>query len=79
MLQEGVVEVLTSQVGVTSSGLYGKDTSGNVEERNIECSSTQIEDQYVLLGGRLGVETVGNGGSSGLVDDSENLETSDGT
>jgi hypothetical protein len=79
VVKEGVVEVLTTKVGVTSGGLDGEDTAGDVEERNIEGTSTKIVDEDVLLGRRLGVETVGDSGSGGLVDDTENIETSDGT
>jgi len=69
VLQEGLIEILTSQVSVTSGGLDGEDTSGDGKEGNIEGSTTQIEDENVLLLGLLGVQTVGDGGSGGLVDD----------
>ena len=79
VLKEGVVKVLTTKVGVTSGGLDGEDTTGDVEERDIESTSTKVKDEDVLLGGRLGVETVGNSGSGGLVDDTEDVKASDGT
>jgi len=46
---------------------------------NIEGTTTEIEDEDVALTLNLLVETVGNGGSGGLVDDSENVETGDET
>jgi len=49
MLQEGVVEILTTQVSVTSSGLYREYTTANIQKRNIESSSAQIENENVLL------------------------------
>ena len=49
VLQEVVVEILTTKMGITSSCLDGKDTTSDVEERNIESSSTQVEDENVLL------------------------------
>lgn len=78
MLEEGVVEVLTTKVSITSSSLDSKDTTGDVEQRDIESSSTQIENQDVLLRFGLLVETVSDGGSSGFVDDAEDFEASDG-
>ena len=78
VLQEGVVEVLTTQVGVAGGGLDGEDTAADVEERDIESSSTEIEDEDVALGLRLLVETVCDGGGGGLVDDTEHVEASDG-
>ena len=74
VLEEGVVKVLTTQVGVTSGGLDGEDTTGDVEEGDIESTTTEIEDEDVLLLLRLGVETVGDGGSGGFVDDTEDVE-----
>ena len=49
VVQQGVVEVLTTQMGVASGRLDGENTSADVEQRNIESSSTQIEDQDVFL------------------------------
>lgn len=77
VLKEGVVKVLTTKVSITSSSLHGEDTAANVEERNIEGSSSKIENKDVLLGLGLAVETVGNGSSSRLVDDTENIKAGD--
>ena len=74
-----VVEVLTTQVSVTGGRLDLEDTLLNGKERNIEGTTTKIEDEDVALALDLLVKTVGNGGSSRLVDDSENVETGDET
>ena len=79
VVQEVVIEVLTTQVSVTSSGLDGEDTTSDVQEGDIESSSTEIENENILLGAGLTVKTVSNGSGSGLVDDTENIETSDST
>ena len=79
VVDETVVEVLTTQVSVTSSGLDLEDTLLNGEERDIEGTTTKIEDQDVALTLDLLVKTVGNGGSGGLVDDTEDVETGDET
>ena len=50
MIQEVVIEVLTTQVSVTSGGLDGEHTTGDVEERDIESSSTKIENKNILFG-----------------------------
>ena len=66
------------KVSVTSSGLDSEDTALNVEERHIEGTSAQVINQDVaLLVGLASTETVGDSGSSGLVDDTEDVETSD--
>src|SRR5690606_2564043 len=79
VVDETVVEVLTSQVSVTSSGLDLEDTILNGKERDIESSSSKIEDENVALARSLSVETVGDGSGSWLVDDTEDVEASDET
>ena len=79
MVDETVVKVLTSQVGVTGSSLDLEDTLLNGQNGDIESSTSEIEDKNVLLTLGLLVETVGDGGGGRLVDDSENLKTSNDT
>lgn len=79
VVDETVIEVLATQVGVTGSGLDLEDTLLDGEERNIEGTTTKIEDENVLLTLLLLVKTVGDGSSSRLVDDTENVETGDQT
>ena len=65
---------------LTSGGLDGKDTTLDVKKRNIESTTTEIVDEDVpLLLGLSGAETVGDSGGGRLVDDTENVETSNGT
>jgi hypothetical protein len=79
VVDETVVKVLTTKVGVTGSGLDLEDALLNGEERDIEGTTTKVEDENVLLALGLLVETVGNGGGGGLVDDTEDLEAGNGT
>jgi hypothetical protein len=79
VLEKGVVEVLTTEMGVSSGGLDGEDLTLDGKKGDIESSSSEIEDEDSSLVGGLFIETVSNGGSGGLVDDSENLESGDGT
>jgi len=77
-LDEDVIDILTTKVGVTGSGLDLKDTVFDGKDRDIERASTKVKDGDVLLLGLL-VKTVGNGSSSGLVDDTDDIETGDET
>ena len=79
VVDETVIEVLTTQVSVTGCGLDLEDTLLDGEERNIEGTTTKIEDEDVALTLNLLVETVGNGSSGGLVDDTEDVEASNQT
>jgi hypothetical protein len=76
---ETVVEVLTTKMGVTISGLDLEDTFLNGEEGDIESTTSEIEDENVAFTFTLLVETVGNSGSGGLVDNTLDIETSNGT
>jgi hypothetical protein len=79
VVDQAVVEILTTQVSVTSGGLDLEDTLLNGQKGDIESTTTQIEDQDVALTLGLLVKTVGDSGSGGLVDDTENVETGDET
>lgn len=51
-----------------------------MEEGDIESTATQVVDEDIsLLVGLARAETVGNGGGSGLVNDTENVKSSNGT
>jgi len=76
---ETVVEVLTTKMGVTIGGLDLEDTFLNGEEGDIESTTSEIEDENVAFTFSLFVETVGNSSGGGLVDDTLNIETSNGT
>ena len=64
-------------MGVTGGGLDFEDALLNREERNIEGYFTEIENEDVTLAIDLLIETIGNGGCSGLVDDAEDVEARD--
>ena len=78
MLEKVVVKVLTTQVGVTGSGLDLEDTLLDGQEGDIEGSSAEIEDEDVALTSGLLVKTVGDGSSSGLIDDTEDVQAGEG-
>ncbi len=70
---ETVVEVLAAQVRVTGRHLSFEDALFNRQERNIERSSSEIENEDIALAGGLLVETVRDSGSGGLVDNAEDV------
>ena len=49
VVDETVIEIFTSQVGVTSGGLDFEDTLLNAQKGDIEGSSTEIEDENVAF------------------------------
>lgn len=76
MVDDAVVKVLSSEVGVSGGGEDLKDSVVNREERDIEGSSSEIVDDDVALSAGL-IESVGDGGGGRLVDDAEDVESSD--
>mmetsp|Transcript_3931 Transcript_3931/g.9611 ORF Transcript_3931/g.9611 Transcript_3931/m.9611 type:complete len:217 (+) Transcript_3931:1165-1815(+) len=73
VLNETVVKVLTTEMSVTTGGEHLVDALLDLEQRHIERTSAQIEDEHMTV--RLGVQTVGQSGRSGLVDDAQHLQT----
>lgn len=65
---------------LSSGSLDGEDTTLDVQEGDIESTTTKIVDEDVaLLVGLAGTETVGDSGGGRLVDDTEDVKASDGT
>jgi hypothetical protein len=71
---QGNVEVLTTQVGITVGGLDLEDTLLDLQNGDIESTTTQIVDSDNTVS--LLLKTVGKSSSSGLVDNTENVQTS---
>jgi len=68
-----VVEVLPTQVGVSGGGDHLEDAAVDRQHGDVEGSSTQVEDQDVVLASLL-VEAVRDGRGGGLVDDADDVE-----
>jgi hypothetical protein len=66
-------------MSVTVGSFDLEDTFLNGEEGNIESTTSKIENEDVLLLSGLLIKTVGNSSSSWLVDNSENVDSRDGT
>mmetsp|Transcript_5579 Transcript_5579/g.11733 ORF Transcript_5579/g.11733 Transcript_5579/m.11733 type:complete len:165 (-) Transcript_5579:589-1083(-) len=72
VVDHAVVEVLSSQVSVSCGGFNLEDSLLNCQERHVEGSSSEIEDEHILLLALL-VEAVSDGGGGGLVDDAKHV------
>ena len=79
VVDETVVEIFTTKMGVTGSGLDFKDTLFNGQEGDIKSTTTKIEDENVLLSLSLLVETIGDGGGGGFIDDTEDVQAGNQT
>ena len=80
VVQQVGIEILTTQMGVTGGSLDGEDTTLDVQEGDIESTTTQIVDEDVaLLLGLSGAETVSDSGGGRLVDDTQDVHARDGT
>ena len=66
-------------MSVSSGSLDLEDTLLDGEERYIESSSSEIEDENVLLSDSLLVESVSDSGGGGLVNNSEDVHSRDDT
>jgi len=64
-------------VRVAGDGLDLEDTLLNGQEGDIKSSTTEIEDENIALTSDPFTETVGDCGSTGLVDDAEDIQAAD--
>ena len=81
LLDLGLV-FLTTQVGITGCGLHLEDTTIDGQHGDIESSTTQVEDQNITLlvvTNLVKIVHVLDSGSGRLVDNTPNLQTSNGT
>lgn len=76
IVDDPVIDIFPTKVGITSSRRDLEDTTVNGKEGHIKGSSSEIIDNNLGFAIFL-VETVGDGG--GLVDDTEDVETGDDT
>lgn len=76
VIHDAIIEIFTTEMGITGCSEYFEDTVVDREERDIECSSTEIVDDDLGFSTFL-VETVGDGGSGGFVNDAEDVEACD--
>jgi hypothetical protein len=78
VVDDALVEILTTKMGVTSGGQDLENTLVDGEQGDIEGTTTEIVDDDLALTVGL-VQAVGDGGGGGLVDDTEDVETGNDT
>ena len=78
VVDDTLVEILTTKMGVTGGGENLKDTLVNRQERDIESTTTKVVDDDLALAISL-IKTVRDSGGSGLVDNAEDVETGNDT
>ena len=66
MVHETVIEIFSTKMGITSSGLYFENSLLNSKKGYIESSSAMIEDENVTFTGNFLVETVSDRSSRRL-------------
>ena len=79
VVDQTVIEILSSQMGVTSGGFDLENTIFDRKDGDIKGSTAEIENKDVTLRSDLFVQTVSDGGRGGFVDDSKNVEAGNGT
>ena len=78
VVDKHIVEIFSSQVGVSIGSLDLENSIFDTEERHIKGATTKIKDENIALSRTfLLVQPVGNSGGCGLVDDTENVKTGD--
>src|SRR5882724_6591178 len=70
-----VVPIVTTEVGVAIGGLHLEDTVADFQDGDVERSTAEVVDGNFFV--FFLVETIGEGRSGGLVDDAEDFEPGD--
>jgi hypothetical protein len=78
VVNDAVIEIFSSEMGITGCSEDFEDTVVDGEEGDIEGSTTEIVDDDLGFTALL-VESVGDGGGGRFVDDAEDVEACDGT
>ena len=66
-----VIEILTTEVGITSSSQDLKDTVIDREKRDVKCATSEVIDDDPGFGLGLLVKAVGDSSGGGFIDDTE--------
>ena len=78
IVNDAVIEIFTTKVGVTSGSQHFEDTVVYGKERDIKGTSAEVIDDNLRFTTLL-IKAVCDGGSGRLVDNTENLEASNST
>ena len=71
-----MVEVIPTEVRIPVGRAYFKDTITKLEDRDIECTTTEVEDSDLHITVAL-IQTISERSSRRLVDDTSDVQTSD--
>jgi len=63
-------------MGITCSGFHLENTVFNCQKRHVESTTSEIEDQHVLLSLALFIEAISYSGSCWFIDNSQNVKSS---
>src|SRR5665811_1467271 len=72
-IDDPLVPVVTTELGVTRGGLDLEHTVADLEEGHVEGATTEVEHQHCLVGPFF-VQAVGEGGGGRLIDDAQHFE-----
>ena len=75
MINDHLVKVVATQVGVAGGGEHLENTVTNLEHGHVEGAAAQVENKDALVA--LLVEAIGQSRRGGLVDDPQHLEAGD--
>ena len=79
VVDHALIKVLSSEMGVSRRGLHLKDAVLNRQDGDVKGAATEIKDEHVALACHLLVETVRDGSRGRFVDDTEYVQTGDGS
>ncbi len=75
VVDDPLIPVVATKVGVAIGGEHFEDAIADIEDRHVEGAAAEVEDRDLLV--LLLVHAVGEGRGGGFVDDALDLETRD--
>ncbi|VEU37454.1 unnamed protein product [Pseudo-nitzschia multistriata] len=78
VVNHSVIEILSSQVGISGSGLDFEDSFFDGKKRDIKGTSSKIENEDILFVSLL-VQSVGDGSGGRFVDNTKNIKSGNGS
>jgi len=75
VVHHAAVKVLAAKVSVAGRRLHLEDSILDRQDRHVEGSTAEVEDEHIAFRADLLVEAVRDGGRRRLVDDAQNIQT----
>ena len=79
ILHKSIVEILSSQMSISSSSFHFEYPFVDIEQTDIKCSSSKVKDKHITIRKPFLVKSIGNCSCCWLINYPENVQSSNRT